>query len=126
MSRWISNKNMGRCYELAFRYILNEPNGRRAHLVHGALYGPLVCVEPYEHAWIWFYRKKLVWDVVHERYYTADEYRHKFHAVAHRVYTRKEACILAGVRHGHSGPWHQPPENEMILGTSRIWPGDQQ
>jgi hypothetical protein len=91
-------KRRGRCYELAFRVMHEEPGAERFVLVHGVVGGRL------GHAWIEL-DDGTVYDPVLDQRVPVDEYTTMFHAVAERRYTRAEALenMLKNNKHG---PWH--------------------
>jgi hypothetical protein len=105
-----------RCYELAFKVMLDEPAGARLRLVHGWCAVPTddKYFEPaivYGHAWILLPSGR-VYDVIKDEYFSAHDYAVKHHAIIGRVYTRKQTARL-GSRHRHSGPWFT--DKEMCL-----------
>jgi hypothetical protein len=94
-------KRRGRCYELAFRVMHEEPGAERFVLVHG------VVGKRFGHAWIELDDGTVydpVYDPVSDRCVPADEYTAMFHAVVERRYTRAEA-IDKMLENGF-GPWH--------------------
>jgi hypothetical protein len=91
-------KRSGRCYELAFRVMHEEPGAERFVLVHG------VVRERFGHAWIEL-DDGTVYDPVVDLHLPADEYTTRAHAVAERRYTRAEA-LENMLKNNKYGPWH--------------------
>jgi hypothetical protein len=84
-----------RCYELAFKVMLEEPGAEKFTLVHGRRYRLGI-----PHAWIETGDGR-IYDVVDDHYYRPDEYP----CSIERRYTQAEAR-LAMLESWHSGPWH--------------------
>lgn len=89
----------GRCYELAFAYLLNSVEGSDWTLVHGETN---VSDEPIGHAWL--RRGDAIFDPVPDRYYGVNEYSALSGAREHVRYTRVEAAKVM-VAISHYGPW---------------------
>ena len=95
-------KRLGRCYELAFRIMFEEPGAEKFALVHGhvsTLRGVI------GHAWIEIGDGR-VYDPVLDRYVPAEDYIAGLSAVIERRYTKLEAAKIA-VHARYYGPWHE-------------------
>jgi hypothetical protein len=92
----------GRCYELAFKIMLNEPGAERFTLIHGRL--TRVWDGAYRHAWIETGNGG-VYDPVLDKTMPMDEYVRLVGPVVERRYTRVEMCCEVGTAK-HTGPWH--------------------
>jgi hypothetical protein len=88
-----------RCYELAWRAVLDEP---RLRLVHGWLLSS-IGQSYYGHAWVLLPGDR-VYDAVKDKYFSAHDYAVQHHAIVGRVFTRKQAA-KAALKHKHYGPW---------------------
>ena len=91
----------GRCYEMAFNYLVGHEDEPAFRLVHGTLH---IVGNPYAHAWVEL-PGRWVFDPADQLFYRYDAYYRIEEADAERVYTLTEAGELA-LRTGHSGPWH--------------------
>jgi hypothetical protein len=92
----------GRCYELAWKVMIDEPGSDQFQLVHGWLTLPQF-PQLYGHAWIVLPGDR-IYDPVMNRYFTHEEYAAKFNAAVERSYSRQEA--FEALRHYHHfGPW---------------------
>jgi hypothetical protein len=96
-------KWQGRCYEFAYKAIVDDPDGERWHLVHGVVSGWLVRQGSIEHAWI--EAGADAYDPVLDEWMPVTKYHAKYGTVAERRYTGKEVLhVLLDTR--HYGPWH--------------------
>jgi hypothetical protein len=89
----------GRCYELAFAYLLDSVEGSDWALVHG---DTRVTPEPIGHAWL--RRGNTIFDPVANLYFSVDEYRALSGAREHARYSRVQAAKVM-VALNHYGPW---------------------
>lgn len=98
---------LSRCYEIAFRFVLDNDGWR---LVHGtldvadALGRPDEKYRHYKHAWA--EKGNHVYDPTHNYFYLKKEYQRDFHTKAIKKYSRREACSTMAAA-GHYGPWHE-------------------
>jgi hypothetical protein len=93
-------KREGRCYELAWRVMCDEPGADHFTLVHGCA-GPNLI----GHAWIDL-NDGHVYDPVRNEYVLAADYAAFMGgAVTDHRYTRLEAMTVSAAA-GHYGPWH--------------------
>jgi len=112
-------KRHGRCYELAWKAVLEEPASARLRLVHGWCTAPLPGRKHYQpamiygHAWV-LLPNGTVYDVVKNVYFSAHDYAVKYRAIVGRVYTRKQAA-KACLRHKHLGPWFTDDERLLHI-----------
>lgn len=101
-----ARKRDGRCYELALKHMLHEPDAERWTLVHGRVWrgipGELI-----DHAWIETDDGQ-VYDPVKNAYMPRRQYHSMRRAVDVRRYTKQEAMALCAEAK-HFGPW-QPEE----------------
>jgi hypothetical protein len=94
----------GRCYELAFKAVHEEPGADKFTLVHG--YVHTTFGDALAHAWIETSDGR-VYDTLLDRYMAIDEYTAERGAVIERRYTRMEAVQLAADTGDLGGPWHK-------------------
>ena len=98
-------KRQGRCFELAFKIMFEEPGAERFTLIHGG-----VCFQhpPSEnmvaHAWVELGDGR-IFDPVLNEYMSRSAYTATRHAVIERQYNRLQAIELMS-KTGHTGPWH--------------------
>src|SRR5262245_41510005 len=93
-------KRRGRCYELALKAMVHEPEAEKFTLIHGARRS--VHGSWFGHAWIET-NDGHVYDPVDNTYTSAADYMTD--AITERRYTKREmadACSAAS----HCGPWH--------------------
>jgi hypothetical protein len=95
-------KRLGRCYELAFKVMLDEPGAETFALVHGYVH---MHGHALGHAWIETGDGR-VYDTGLDRYMPRDEYAAERGAVIERRYTRMKAVQLAADTGNYGGPWH--------------------
>ena len=88
----------GRCFELAYGYLSDDPTWT---LVHGRGISQLVGV--FSHAWL--KRDGYVYDTTFNRTFTAEVYATLVKIEEIATYTYREAAEHA-LRTGHSGPWY--------------------
>lgn len=83
------NPRIGRCYELAGRYILNT-EGTKTRLVHGIILSPFpdVPIQVLPHAWI--EENGEVYDLVLDARWPKDAYYNYFKAVSKNIFSREE------------------------------------
>ena len=97
-------KRDGRCYELALKAMLLEPEADRWTLVHGRVWrgipGELI-----DHAWIELDDGR-VYDPVKNTYMPGRQYRLMRKVVEVRRYTKQEAMALCAEAK-HYGPWQK-------------------
>jgi len=93
-------KRSGRCFELAFSYLLGNED---KILVHGSVQH--ISGNQMAHAWIENHEGD-VYDLVKNEIYNGDEYYRKFNARKMFSYTVKDAANKF-TEHNHSGPWEQ-------------------
>ena len=93
-------KRQGRCYELAYKVLMDEPDVPGLLLVHGTVVEVRTRIS---HAWLMLPDGR-AYDPVLKRYFSAREYVGRFEAIADRSYTPKEAAEAA-LHHKHFGPW---------------------
>jgi len=103
-------KLTGRCYEIAFRFIMDNPEWL---LIHGELDLTFFLGQQYanyKHAWA--KNKNAFFDPANNSIYQADEWE-KFKPTEINVYSIKEA-VLEATKHGlkkmHYGPWNNKTE----------------
>jgi hypothetical protein len=108
-------KREGRCYELAARAILFDPEAVRLSLVlvHGEINGPPEQTNPGHasftrigHAWIEASDGR-TYDPVRDEWMDTPEYVDRAHAVAQKRYTRAEAFHQVATTDSY-GPWPSP------------------
>jgi hypothetical protein len=87
-----------RCFELAFKVMMEEPEAERLTLVHGYRYNKCI-----DHAWVETDDGR-VYDVVEGIYY--DSIKTYTGGVAVRRYSQLEAA-QASIKDWTSGPWHK-------------------
>lgn len=92
-------KRTGRCYELAWRTVL-ESDGLT--LVHGQCNGPEGQV--IDHAWIECSDGSVLDEVLNASF-AGDEYARKYGAIVIRRYSKEEAAKKS-LETGHYGPWY--------------------
>lgn len=88
-----ARKRAGRCYELAYHFVVENPD---AHLVHGEIQG-------HGHAWVVYHG--WVWDPSDNRLTAPTEWRWRAHARPIVTLTQREAAE-ALCSEGHYGPFH--------------------
>jgi hypothetical protein len=97
-----------RCFELAFKAMMNEPGAEKFTLVHGYVHTPAPGVFN-AHAWIETDDGR-VYDATLDVYMPVEQYVVRYGAVIERRYTREEAAKMAldrdRVSFCFSGPWH--------------------
>src|SRR5262245_299665 len=106
-------KRQGRCFELAFKIMFEEPGAERFTLIHGG-----VCFQHpasenmVAHAWVELGDGR-IFDPVLNEYMSRSAYTAKMHAVIERQYNRLQAIkLMAETR--HTGPWHT---TELLIGS---------
>ena len=100
--RFRPRRRQGRCYELAWKYLMWDDRFADWSLVHGEIISPIGDDKPMGHAWLAL--GDLVYDPVHAMQFNALAYTAKYAAVAIARYTRRDALGL-GEETGHFGPW---------------------
>lgn len=98
---------VGRCYELAFGYVLDWTCEQDARLVHGSIRSERPDRDRIEHAWIALGGQ--VWDPVLDQWFAASFYEEWAGATAHASWSPAEARREAAHRL-HYGPWAGPEE----------------
>jgi hypothetical protein len=90
-------KRQGRCYELAYNYLMESDDAAQWTLVHGEVGNPA-----FGHAWL--ERHDTVYDAVSDMVFVKSEFATRFRATVSATYSKLEAarCALASK---HSGPW---------------------
>lgn len=91
----------GRCYELAWRYLIEDAAAADWTLVHGSINGAYGIIG---HAWL--ERGSVTFDPVLNQMFATTEYERRAQAISR--YSQKEAATLS-LQHGHFGPWHDVP-----------------
>jgi hypothetical protein len=107
-SRIRPRSRLGRCYELAGRYVFDDP---RWSLVHGTA----CCADGRVwHAWLKF--GDYIYDPVLDRSYSAHEYASTFDTEEDSTFTQREAAVTA-LKFGHWGPWvdERPRPGDVIV-----------
>ena len=96
----LENNRLGRCYELAGRYVSEHPE---AVLVHGKLVNRFGRGHPeIDHAWVEIGDK--IFDPVMDKMWPKDLYEQLFNATIYHRYTFKQVLKMS-LRHEHWGPW---------------------
>ncbi len=101
----------GRCFERAFKYILDSVGVRDDNdtlkLIHGTTdYFHNGNVRA--HGWVEFSVEdvEIVFDAITQKFYDKKDYYEKTGAVMEKEYSIKEACIMVS-KTGHCGVWHE-------------------
>ena len=104
MTRLRPKYRSGRCYELAWRYLIFDERFADGGwlLVHGEIVSPIGSGLPIQHAWL--SGPKGVFDPVSNRYFDSAEYETRYSARENTTYAREEARKV-GLDAGHYGPW---------------------
>ena len=97
-------KRQGRCYELAYNYLMELDETAQWTLVHGELGRH----PAFGHAWL--ERHDTVYDAVADKFFSKVEFYLRFSVSIRASYSKLEAahCVLASK---HLGPWENG-ENE--------------
>lgn len=102
-------KRLGRCYELAGRYVLfddpAEDHDPKPVLVHGTIFREGINDKPNPHAWV-ILPDGDRWEPISEMVMPEAVFTRFFGAVESRRYTVEDALILTG-KTGHWGPWEE-------------------
>jgi hypothetical protein len=95
----------GDCYEVAFHFMIENPAGKYAKLVHGKVRNVIRGQKDYvDHAWVEV--GDLVWDNAHfDTFIPRDVYYRLSDAKPERSYTRSDAIRMA-LKTKHYGDWH--------------------
>ncbi len=93
----------GRCYELAFRAVIEAPETQDLKLVHGSAVLNPAAGERINHAWVLLPGSR-VYDPVLDQCFTERGFAERHKAVVSRVYTRMEAAQTL-LENNHYGPW---------------------
>jgi hypothetical protein len=94
-----ARKRHGRCYELAYRAMLDNASWT---LVHGRVNGPPDGRTPMGHAWL--ERDGWVYDVVQDQLLTVERYRSAYDAEPLASWSQVHAAQLM-LAANHYGPW---------------------
>ena len=92
---------MGRCYEIAMKFVTDNPS---AKIFHGIINGKEGRIY---HAWNEIEGK--IYDPVSNRLYSPRNYEIAFKPIILKEYTSEQA-IIENLRSGHYGPYHETPE----------------
>ncbi len=87
----------GRCYELAAKVMVREPESEGFRLVHGWISQLRFCGDLIEHAWIEVDAGNTVYDRVSDRYFPAEQYSEERRAIPDRRYSHAETMRLIGM-----------------------------
>jgi hypothetical protein len=97
-----ANPRVGRCYELAGRYVSENPE---ATLVHGRLVNPFAKgLKELDHAWV--EEGNQIFDPVMDRWWPKDLYKAVFQAKEYQRYSHTDV-LNSSLKHEHWGPWHE-------------------
>jgi hypothetical protein len=98
-------KRKGRCYELAWKHLLYDEEFAGWLLVHGEMSG-FRGQARIGHASL--EKDDQVFDPVENQFFSKEDYRSRFDAIARVSYTQEEAGRI-GAKAGHAGPWDRVP-----------------
>jgi hypothetical protein len=100
-------KRHGRCYELAGKAILYEPDAEKWQLAHGTVWNDVLEVHM-GHAWI-VLEDGRIYDPVFHEYFDSQQFSERHAAKPERTYNKKEA-IDHMTASKNWGPWHTAQE----------------
>jgi hypothetical protein len=100
MGRLRPRTREGRCYELAWKYLIQDERFANWILVHGQGRGP--DGQRIGHAWLEFEGQS--YDATLDQFFDTTVYQMKFATGIGRKFTAREAAIIAS-QAGHFGPW---------------------
>ncbi len=100
----LPNDRLGRCYELAGRWLLDHSDDDDALLVHGHIYNPFEGgnYSELDHAWI--VKADQVWDPTLGKWWNKEAYYQLFRVEEYATYTFEEMAKLM-LQTKHWGPW---------------------
>lgn len=93
---------LGRCYELAGKYHVDNPD---TTLVHGSIHG--MGAPRIGHAWVVHGDGKTVWEPATGQEWDKPAFDAVFHAEPEHTYTHDQA-LTHMIEDGHWGPWEEP------------------
>jgi len=94
--------NLGRCYELSFKYLISHSDWK---LVHGYITNIFPPHQTIDHAWC--IKNDIIYDVIYEEEFPLQVYQSLFKCEVENVYTYDEA-IEKYEEFGHCGCWYEP------------------
>jgi hypothetical protein len=95
-----SNSRVGKCYELAGRYVSGHPD---SVLIHGKLINPFSKgMSEVEHAWV--EEGDEIFDPVMDKRFPKNHYEKLFNVTVYHKYTYEQVLNMT-LRHEHWGPW---------------------
>lgn len=97
----INMDNLGRCYELSFKYLVKHPDWQ---LVHGYITNIFPPHQTIDHAWCM--KDDIIYDVVYEEEFSILVYKGLFKCETEKVYTYNEA-MQNYEESGQCGCWHE-------------------
>lgn len=97
----MNDERLGRCYELAGRFVMDHPD---TELVHGTIQRDPLPANP--HAWV--ITPSGIWEPITDETWEDGLFEVFFNAIPITTYTRLEALDMM-VEHEHFGPWKGTP-----------------
>ena len=97
----MNKNNIGRCYELNYKFVTNHHD---YILVHGYITNLFPPYQTLDHAWCM--KDNIVYDAVQEKEYELEAYNTIFKAEIDKQYTIEEVFECA-LKYGTYGCWHE-------------------
>lgn len=97
-------RRAGRCYELSWKYQMDDERFAGWSLVQGEIVFPIGNGQSMGHAWL--QHDGVIYDPVPDLTLPAADYIAKYKANAITSYSPEEAALI-GARSGHFGPWQE-------------------
>lgn len=104
MNLKINMNNLGRCYELSFKYLISHPDWQ---LVHGYITSKWYPYQTIDHAWC--IKDDTIYDVIYKEEFPIQLYKGLFNCEVEKIYSYDEA-MQKYEKSGHCGCWHEVKE----------------